>query len=99
MLPPPSIAVPCSVAVYSRFFAAPVWCAGRCSLSREGIALELSDLRFALRMWARHVTLIVVASLGQAIRVSIGWGGQPGTMEEPQPRQIVGIVADVTYPS
>jgi hypothetical protein len=50
-------------------------------------------------MWARHVTLIVVASLGQAIRVSIGWGGQPGTMEEPQPRQIVSVVADVTYPS
>jgi putative ABC transport system permease protein len=38
-------------------------------------------------------------ALGQAIRVSIGWGGQPGTMEEPQPRQIVGVVADVTYPS
>ena len=38
-------------------------------------------------------------SIGQAIRVSIGWGGQPGTMEEPQPRQIVGVVADVTYPS
>jgi predicted permease len=37
--------------------------------------------------------------LGQAIRVSIGWGGQPGTVQEPQPRQIVGIVADVTYPS
>jgi putative ABC transport system permease protein len=37
--------------------------------------------------------------LGQAIRVSIGWGGQPGTMEEPQPRLIVGVVADVAYPS
>ena len=37
-------------------------------------------------------------ALGEAIRVSIGWGGQPGTMEEPQPRQIVGVVADVTYP-
>jgi len=36
--------------------------------------------------------------IGQAIRVSIGWGGQPGTMEEPQPRQIVGVVADVGYP-
>jgi putative ABC transport system permease protein len=37
--------------------------------------------------------------IGKAIRVSIGWGGQPGTFEEPQPRQIVGVVADVTYPS
>jgi len=37
--------------------------------------------------------------IGQAIRVSIGWGGQPGTMEEPQQRQIVGVIADVTYPS
>lgn len=37
--------------------------------------------------------------IGQAIRVSIGWGGQPGTIEEPQPRTIVGVVADVTYPS
>jgi putative ABC transport system permease protein len=36
--------------------------------------------------------------IGQAIRVSIGWGGQPGTMDEPQPRQIVGVVADVGYP-
>jgi putative ABC transport system permease protein len=36
--------------------------------------------------------------LGQAIRLSIGPGG-PGTVEEPQPRQIVGVVADVTYPS
>jgi hypothetical protein len=25
--------------------------------------LELSDLRFALRMWARHVTLIVIGTL------------------------------------
>ena len=37
--------------------------------------------------------------LGQTIRVSIGWGGQPGTFEEPQPREIVGVVADVGYPS
>jgi putative ABC transport system permease protein len=37
--------------------------------------------------------------IGQAIHVSIGWGGQPGTMEEPQPRQIVGVVSDVAYPS
>ena len=36
--------------------------------------------------------------LGQTIRVSIGWGGQPGTIDEPQPRQIVGVVADVGYP-
>ncbi len=37
--------------------------------------------------------------IGQVIRASIGWGGQPGTMEEPQPRQIVGVVADVGYPA
>ena len=37
--------------------------------------------------------------VGKAIRVSIGWGGQPGTIEEPQTREIVGVVADVTYPS
>ena len=37
--------------------------------------------------------------VGQSIRVSIGWGGQPGTFEEPQPRQIVGVVSNVTYPS
>jgi putative ABC transport system permease protein len=37
--------------------------------------------------------------LGQSIRVSIGWGGQPGTFDEPQPRLVVGVVADVTYPS
>lgn len=37
--------------------------------------------------------------LGQTIRVSIGWGGQPGTFDEPQARQIVGVVADVGYPS
>jgi putative ABC transport system permease protein len=36
--------------------------------------------------------------LGQAIRVSIGPAGD-GAVTEPQPRQIVGIVADVTYPS
>ena len=36
--------------------------------------------------------------LGQAIRISIGRGGE-GARIEPQPRQIVGIVADVTYPS
>jgi hypothetical protein len=31
--------------------------------------LELSDVRFALRMWARHVTLIVVASLSLGLGV------------------------------
>jgi len=36
--------------------------------------------------------------VGQSIRMAIGWGGQPGTMEEPQPREIVGVVADVGYP-
>jgi putative ABC transport system permease protein len=35
--------------------------------------------------------------LGQAIRISIGPAGDAVT--EPQPRQIVGVVADVTYPS
>jgi len=35
--------------------------------------------------------------LGQAIRVSIGQRGD--AIVEPQPRQIVGVVADVTYPS
>ncbi len=37
--------------------------------------------------------------LGQAIRVSVGMPGDSATIAEPQPRQIVGIVADVTYPS
>ena len=37
--------------------------------------------------------------IGKALRISIGWGGQPGTMQEPQAREIVGVVADVTYPS
>ncbi len=36
--------------------------------------------------------------IGQAIRLSIGPGGS-GTVEEPQPREIVGIVANVGYPS
>src|SRR6185436_11060926 len=36
--------------------------------------------------------------LGQAIRISVGPRGD-GAVTEPQPRQIVGIVADVTYPS
>jgi putative ABC transport system permease protein len=36
--------------------------------------------------------------LGQAIRLSIGPAGD-GAVAEPQPRQIVGVVADVTYPS
>jgi putative ABC transport system permease protein len=37
--------------------------------------------------------------IGQAIRISIGPSGERGTVEEPQPREIVGVVADVTYPS
>jgi putative ABC transport system permease protein len=37
-------------------------------------------------------------ALGQTIRLSIGPGGS-GTVEEPQPREIVGVVADVAYPS
>ena len=36
--------------------------------------------------------------IGKAIRFSIGPGGH-GTMEEPQSREIVGVVADVEYPS
>ena len=36
--------------------------------------------------------------LGQAIRISIGRAGE-GAKIEPQPRQIVGVVADVAYPS
>ena len=36
--------------------------------------------------------------LGQTIHVSIGWGAQAGTFDEPQARQIVGVVADVGYP-
>jgi predicted permease len=36
--------------------------------------------------------------LRQAIRISIGRAGE-GARIEPQPRQIVGVVADVTYPS
>jgi putative ABC transport system permease protein len=36
--------------------------------------------------------------LGQAIRISIGRAGE-GARTEPQPRQIVGVVADVAYPS
>jgi predicted permease len=36
--------------------------------------------------------------IGQAIRVTIGSEG-PGSMPEPKPREIGGVVADVTYPS
>src|SRR5262249_16587004 len=36
--------------------------------------------------------------LGQAIRISVGRAGE-GPTTEPRPRQIVGVVADVTYPS
>ena len=38
-------------------------------------------------------------AVGQAIRISVGPPGATNTMEEPQPREIVGVVADVTYPS
>ncbi len=37
-------------------------------------------------------------ALGQTIRLTIGPGGS-GTVEEPRPREIVGVVADVAYPS
>jgi putative ABC transport system permease protein len=37
-------------------------------------------------------------AIGQAIRITIGSDG-PGSIEEPKPREIVGVVADVTYPS
>jgi putative ABC transport system permease protein len=37
--------------------------------------------------------------LGQAIRFSIGPGGDKWTVPEPQTREIVGAVADLTYPS
>jgi hypothetical protein len=37
--------------------------------------------------------------IGQAIRISIGPAGERGTVQEPHPREIVGVVADVTYPS
>jgi len=36
--------------------------------------------------------------VGQAIQISVGPAGD-GAVTEPQPRQIVGVVADVTYPS
>jgi putative ABC transport system permease protein len=36
--------------------------------------------------------------VGQAIRLSMGDPG-PESVDEPQPREIVGVVADVTYPS
>jgi putative ABC transport system permease protein len=36
--------------------------------------------------------------IGQAIRITIGSDG-PGSIQEPKPREIVGVVADVTYPS
>src|SRR5262245_12248818 len=37
--------------------------------------------------------------IGQAIRITIGPAGEARTAEEPQARQIVGVVADVAYPS
>src|SRR5260370_6234971 len=36
--------------------------------------------------------------LGQTMRIRVGPGGS-GTADEPQPREIVGVVADVAYPS
>jgi predicted permease len=36
--------------------------------------------------------------IGEAIRLTIGAPG-PGSIQEPKPREIVGVVADVTYPS
>jgi putative ABC transport system permease protein len=38
-------------------------------------------------------------AIGKAVRFSIGPGGDKWTVQEPQPREIVGIVADVAYPS
>jgi predicted permease len=38
------------------------------------------------------------SALGQVIRLTVGAPG-PGSIEEPKPREIVGVVADVTYPS
>jgi putative ABC transport system permease protein len=37
--------------------------------------------------------------IGQAIRVTIGAFGRPGSVQEPQAREIIGVVADVRYPS
>jgi len=37
--------------------------------------------------------------IGQAIRISMGYPGQGPIVEEPQPREIIGVAADVTYPS
>ncbi len=37
--------------------------------------------------------------IGQAIRISMGNPGEGPVVEEPQAREIVGVVADVTYPS
>jgi putative ABC transport system permease protein len=39
------------------------------------------------------------SAIGQSIRITVGAPGRPGSVEEPQSRQIVGVVADVTYPS
>jgi putative ABC transport system permease protein len=41
---------------------------GRCSLPEE-IVLELSDLRFALRLWVRRPTLVVVAGLSLGLGI------------------------------
>jgi putative ABC transport system permease protein len=37
--------------------------------------------------------------VGQAIRVTVGDPGDSYAVQEPQPREIVGVVADVAYPS
>jgi putative ABC transport system permease protein len=37
--------------------------------------------------------------IGQAVRVTVGNPGDSSAVEEPQPREIVGVVADVTYPA
>jgi putative ABC transport system permease protein len=38
-------------------------------------------------------------AIGQSIRVSVGPAGRQGSVDEPQPREIVGVVANMTYPS
>ncbi len=37
--------------------------------------------------------------IGQAVRVTVGDPGDSSAVQEPQPREIVGVVADVTYPA
>ena len=38
-------------------------------LCQEEIVLELSDVRFALRLWVRHPTLVIVATLSLGLGV------------------------------